>query len=275
MALRSLAALLVSVIWLCGPALAEPEPEAPKGPFSDWAVGILAADWRDGSGAPIAAFDNAARDLASAFTTIGFRPENIASLSLRPMRFGGDSLMSEDVFALFESQAKSATAGCLFYFTSHGMREGLLLGNEGFLSPARLNGLIGEWCGERPTVVVVSACHSGVFVPALSAPNRMIMTAARPDRVSFGCSADARYPYFDGCILESLPAAEDFVHLASLAGRCVAGKEWAQRLSPASEPMTRVGADVEDLFVFMNFERAVVPEEAATGAGAGMETAAE
>jgi hypothetical protein len=253
MILRSLAALFASSVLLCGAAGAE--PEAGAAPFSDWAVGILAADWRDGSGAPIAAFDNAARDLASAFTGIGFRAENIASLSLRPMRLGGDSLTSEDVFALFESQANAAKAGCLLYFTSHGMPQGLLLGNEGYLSPARLNRLIGDWCGERPTVVVVSACHSGVFVPALSAPNRMIMTAARPDRVSFGCSADARYPYFDGCILESLPAAEDFVHLSSLAGRCVAMKERAQRLSPPSEPMTRVGEAVEELFIFQNFNR--------------------
>ena len=54
-----------------------------------------------------------------------------------------------------------------------------------------------SWCQARPTVVVISACYSGIFVDGLAAPNRMIMTAARRDRSSFGCSEDATYPYFD------------------------------------------------------------------------------
>ncbi|MFN4102102.1 MAG: C13 family peptidase, partial [Pararhodobacter sp.] len=113
----------------------------------------------------------------------------------------------------------------------------------------------------RPTVVIVSACYSGVFVPVLAAPNRMILTAARADRVSFGCTADAQYPYFDGCVLSSLPGAEDFVHLASQTRRCVAAREKAERLTPPSEPMTRIGADVEDLFVFLNFERSGLAQD--------------
>lgn len=230
-------------------------------PLKDWAVGILAADWRDGGGAPIDAFDNASRDLEVAFAGAGFSRENIAALSLRPMSLGGDSLRAEDVYGLFEAQAQRASAGCLLYFTSHGSDRGIVLGNEGFLSPARLNGLVGQWCGERPTVVIVSACYSGVFLPALAAPHRMIMTAARADRVSFGCSTDAQYPYFDGCVLSSLPQADDFVHLASLAGRCVAAREEAERLTPPSAPLTRTGADVEDLLVFLNFERKTLAQD--------------
>lgn len=224
-------------------------------PLKDWAVGILAADWRDSNGAPIEAFENARRALAKGFTAAGFSAENITNLSLRPRQFGGFSLASREAFAAFEKQAKAAPAGCLLYFTSHGIPEGMTLGLEGLLSPAQLNTLVGEWCGERPTVVVVSACFSGVFVPALAAPNRMVLTAARPDRSSFGCSADATYPYFDGCVLESLPDADDFVHLASLARQCVAARERAEYLWPPSEPQVKVGKDVEDLFIFLDFER--------------------
>lgn len=259
----------VAIAWAAvyaGPAQAQYAVE--DAPLSDWAVGILAADWRDGAGAAIDAFDNASRDLAESLADAGFRRENIAALSLRPMSLGGDSLRSEDVYDLFAAQAERARAGCLLYFTSHGSPEGIVIGTEGLLSPARMNGLIGDWCGQRPTVVVVSACYSGVFVPVLSAPNRMILSAARADRVSFGCSADADYPYFDGCVLAALPYAEDFVHLSSLTRRCVAGREKAERLTPPSGPLTQIGADVEDLFVFLNFER----ETLAQGDGAGAET---
>ncbi|MBY9067402.1 C13 family peptidase [Hyphomonas sp. WL0036] len=245
-------ALFLAASW-AGKVFAQPTVE--DVPLKDWAVGILAADWRDGQGDPIDAFENARRDLARAFADVGFSSENITHMSLRPREFGGFSLSSREVFDAFGKQAASATAGCLFYFTSHGMPEGgLVMGREGVLSPDQLNGLVGQWCGERPTVVVVSACYSGVFVPALAAPNRMILTAARPDRSSFGCGAGMIYPVFDNCVLDSLPDADDFVHLASLTRQCVAFRERQERLWPPSEPQASLGDAVEDLFIFLNFD---------------------
>src|SRR5215470_5276923 len=61
----------------------------------------------------------------------------------------------------------SAAQGCLVYLTSHGNEDGLLLhedfDNQKTLSPGRLDRILDKECGERPTAVVVSACHSGVF----------------------------------------------------------------------------------------------------------------
>lgn len=254
--------LLALAVWMSafGGARAEPQYKVEDAPLKDWAVGILAADWRDSEGKPIEAFENARRALAKSFVTAGFSAENITSLSLRPKQFGGFSLTSREAFAAFEKQTKAATAGCLLYFTSHGIPEGMTIGQEGLLSPDQMNTLVGQWCGERPTVVVISACFSGVFVPAVAAPNRMVISAARPDRSSFGCSADATYPYFDGCVLESLPDADDFVHLASLARQCVASRERAEFLWPPSEPQVKVGKDVEDLFIFLDFDRPPMAE---------------
>lgn len=246
-------ALLVTV--LCsGKAHAREETDLP--PLKDWAVGILAADWRDSNGAPIEAFENARLALGEAFVSVGFDPQNIASMSLRPDAQNGRALASDIAFATFGSKARAAQAGCLLYFTSHGSPDGIVLGREGLLAPARLNGLIEQWCGERPTVVIVSACFSGAFIPALSTSNRMVMTASRADRSSFGCDAGAQYPYFDGCILESLPGADDFIDLSSRTRSCVARREYVERLQPASEPQTEVGEDVETMFIFLNFEHA-------------------
>ena len=40
-------------------------------------------------------------------------------------------------------------------------------------------------------VVIVSACYSGSFVDALTAPRRLVLTASREERNSFGCSNEA------------------------------------------------------------------------------------
>ncbi len=242
--------LFLAASW-AGQAFAKPGVE--DAPLKDWAVGILAADWRDSNGAPIDAFENAHRDLARGFAEVGFSADNITHLSLRPRELGGASLRSDEVFSAFGELAAKAPAG--FYFTSHGVPEGMVLGTEGLISPRKLNGLITQWCGERPTVVVVSACFSGVFVPELAAPNRLVMTAARPDRSSFGCGAGMIYPVFDQCVLDSLPGADDFVHLSNMTRRCVAMQERQQRLWPPSEPQSSLGADVEDLFIFLDFVR--------------------
>ena len=257
--LHLLAGALLAAAMACGPAQAEGQGE--EASFKDWAGAFLAADWRDGGGRTIEAFDNASRDLAKAFATAGLKPANIADLSLRPNIILGTAPTSRKAFEAIEAKTKSAQSGCLLYFTSHGSPEGIVLGNEGLLSPERMDTLVDQWCGERPTVVVISACYSGAFLPAMSAPNRMVMTAARPDRTSFGCSADATYPYFDACVLESLPDADDFVHLSSLTRGCVARREQRENLWPRSEPLTTVGADVEDMLIFTNFKRPAPVEE--------------
>jgi len=251
------AALLAAIA--CGPARAQGAGE--EATFDDWAAAFVAADWRDSAGRTIEAFDNASRDLAKGFAAAGLKPANIAGLSLRPNIILGTTPSSRRTFEAIEAKTKAARSGCLIYFTSHGSPEGIVLGNEGLLSPVQMDGLVDQWCGERPTVVVISACYSGAFVPVMAAANRMIMTAARPDRTSFGCSADATYPYFDACVLESLPEADDFVHLSSLTRSCVALREQRENLWPRSEPLTSVGADVEDLLIFTNFKRPAPVDE--------------
>jgi hypothetical protein len=101
--------------------------------------------------------------------------------------------------------------------------------------------------------VVISACFSGVFVPTLAGSRRMVMTAARPDRSSFGCGDKDRYPFFDACVLESLPQSDDFLALSRLVKACVARRETEQHLAPPSEPQTAVGAEMQALLPFLKF----------------------
>ena len=145
--------------------------------------------------------------------------------------------------------ASEARGGCLVYFTSHGSPAGVVVGPR-LLSPAGLSQMVDDACGERPTVVIISACFSGVFVPPLSRPDRMVLTAARPDRSSFGCGEADRYPYFDACMLETLPQAHDFAELGRRVQGCVADKEKATGMAPPSEPQLFLGSQLRPLVPF-------------------------
>ncbi|MGV8928119.1 MAG: C13 family peptidase [Brevundimonas sp.] len=226
--------------------------EAP-GRFANWTSVIVAADWRDSAKRPIQAFDNARRDLVRGFLAAGFPRSNMVDYSLRPDL--AQPTTASDVLDGINAAAARGTAGCLLYFTSHGGRTAMVFGEASVMTPDTMANIVRTACGRRPTVVIVSACYSGIFVNALSAPNRMVLTAASRERTSFGCSADETYPMFDGCIIETLPTATDFLALAAGARSCVARKEAERGVRPASEPQMFVGAEMQMRLPTLRFGR--------------------
>lgn len=214
--------------------------------YSNWAVAVVAGDWHDHDGRPSEIFDNARRDVSAALAGIGFDPSNIAQFSVRPARYPSTHPLRADAGGIANALVNlsdRAKGGCLLYFSSHGSPEGIVLGQT-ILTPARLDEIISDTCAERPTVVVISACYSGVFVRPLATPNRMILTAARPDRASFGCGGTSRYPYFDACFLASIDKAHDFRGLAIRTKRCVARTERQTQMSPPSDPQIFIGREM-------------------------------
>ena len=221
-------------------------------PFSDWAAIVVAGDFHAHSGAPSEAFDNARREVAHDLVGLGFEPQNMRQFSVRPELYPSEHLMLSEpglIGQKLADVASQAHGGCLIYFTSHGSPAGVVVGPR-LLSPAGLSQIVDEACGARPTVVVISACFSGVFVPPLSRPDRMVLTAARPDRSSFGCGESDRYPYFDACMLETLPKAGDLGALGREVLACVAAKEKATGMAPPSEPQMFVGSQLKPLLPF-------------------------
>lgn len=237
---------LLATLLFCG----FQRPAAPE-PFGNWAAVVVAADWRAGNGKPTAAFENARRDVSAALIRSGFRPENLRSYAANSSTQGVDETTARNVFSGLASLSRRAPEGCLVYLTSHGSPEGIVFGRNGHLPPARLAGLLDATCRGRPTVVMISACFSGVFVPALASPERLVVTAARRDRSSFGCGEDDVYPFFDGCVLESFPKAADFLALGRAVQACVARRETELKLSPPSEPQISAGARIGPLLPLM------------------------
>jgi hypothetical protein len=218
---------------------------AHAGDYSNWAAIVVAGDWRSHGGGETEAFENTRRDVAKALVAAGFSPDNVAQVSLRPSRPGDPPNVGVSPLVAaqtFQAVAAKARDGCLFYLTSHGSPQGAVFGPTQLLTPYALGALLDATCAGRPTVVVISACFSGVFATAVAAPERMIMTASRADRSSFGCGDKDKYPYFDACILKNLPESTDFPKLAVRARDCVAKRETEENLDPPSEPQTVIGA---------------------------------
>lgn len=116
------------------------------------------------------------------------------------------------------------------YLTSHGTHEHELVLDQPRMElpdlPADELAAILAPLKNRDKVVVISACYSGGFIPALKDDRTLIMTASQADRVSFGCSEEADFTYFgDALFAQALNQTDDLQHAFGLARRYVAQRE--------------------------------------------------
>ena len=241
------APLAAGALWLFDRPAPAAETSAPSTAadvtnFSHWAVVLVAGDYRAHSGAPSKVFDNGRHDLAAAFAKIGFDKANMVQFSVDYDEGTQHAGLAEITSAL-QTDASRARDGCLIYFTSHGTPNGIIVG-DAVLSPAQMHDMVNSACGSRPSVIVMSSCFSGQFVPALAGENRVVMTAARPDRTSFGCGEMDQHTYFDDCFLRAMPMAGDFPSLGGLVQQCVSAREQQMKATPPSEPQVSVGPGV-------------------------------
>lgn len=137
----------------------------------------------------------------------------------------------------------------VLYTTSHGNKLGLAYhyGDTGYgvLSPARLKGVFEE-LGIRRRILIISACHSGVFVPALAARDTAILTASAAQRNSFGCQPENDWTFFgDALINRQLRKPQSLADAARAASVQIAGWETQKRLL-ASLPQNAFGAGVSE-----------------------------
>jgi hypothetical protein len=244
-----LAGFAIAVAMFGSPAIA--------GPFDNWAALVVAGDSRAHSGAESPVFDNARRDLVAALKQMGFAEDHIQQYSVHPELDTETKPLKSDggtIYRNFLRLTDQATGGCFVYLTSHGAPLGIVVGDQ-LVSIRSVGDIIDNSCHDRPTVVVISACFSGMFIPVMRANNRMIFTAARPDRTSFGCAEDLKYTFFDQCVLETLPMVQDFLALADKTKICVGEREVKENATPPSEPQLYVGSTIsaalQQTYVFM------------------------
>ncbi len=244
---------LSTLVWVLLSLTGSPASAQDASRFQGWASAIVAADWRDGQGHTIPAFDNAQRDLTQAFQAAGLPSTGMVSATLNPA--AEPATTPTALLQRIQQAAADNTQGCFLYFTSHGSRQAMVFGSQQ-IAPVDLAPMVNRWCGERPTIIVISACFSGIFVESLKGPNRVILTAASRDRSSFGCGAGEQYPWFDACVLESLPNAQHILALASATRACVERRELEVGVPLPSQPQLFVGAMMQLRAPTLRFRRA-------------------
>jgi hypothetical protein len=130
--------------------------------------------------------------------------------------------------------------------TSHGGPEGigLVAGRTQLLLRPRDVGRLLDATGARYRVLIVSACYSGIFAGALADSRTLVITAAAPDRPSFGCRDGATWTYFGDAFFNRALRADGRIDSAfSTARELVTARERRERFDP-SNPQIAGGEEV-------------------------------
>lgn len=247
--MRTIIALLslVAILASCDKILPKPRARStPVGGGVRWKGVIMTGD------DSIPAFDAARKKIKDIWIDRGIDPKYIRELSmaknLQNARVKPSS--AESLNRALRSLEIKKGEGCLLHLTSHGAPWGLYMRDQDPLSPAELDAMLDKHCGKAPTVIMVSACYSGVFTQkVLQRPNRVLLSAARDDRNSFGCGVEDKYTYWDACMIAALPSARSWAGLTGEIQRCIRKKERATKLR-FSYPQAWIGrlADPEPVF---------------------------
>jgi hypothetical protein len=200
--------------------------------------------------ASLPVWDNAVRDFAALLPRGASAPPQLFTASNDLLARGGfDQSKVGRVLSAIAGLRPAAGEGCLVYATAHGApREGLAFTpSRSYLTPAALDQALSQGCGRAPTVVIISGCYSGDFARApMARPNRIVLTAARNDRPSFGCGAGRTYTVYDQCLLGAMRQSAEWRGVADRVAACVTREETAMGETP-SGPQRFFGAEVAGL----------------------------
>ncbi|MGD9616590.1 MAG: C13 family peptidase [Alphaproteobacteria bacterium] len=234
----------VLLVWIASWLLLVVEAVAAVSSPSGWQAVLVAGD----NAEPV--FDNAVAAFRGFLASGGVPTRNIHVLTAtQGAGVAAEPASSERVLGRIAALRPGPGEACLVFITSHGQRgEGIWLAYGGeYLRPAELAQALSAGCARAPTVVIVSGCFTGGFT-AVQAPNRIVVTASRIDRPSFGCSVERTYAVFDECLLASLPREATWQRVIAATQNCVRAQESKMQAAP-SEPQVIVGAKVRSLRV--------------------------
>ena len=196
-------------------------------------------------------FDNAVDRLSQILAARGVSPVDRFTSDPTVAKADRPLATEDSLAAALAAAPPKPGGGCFVFLTSHGGKNGLLLRDDldhrFVLEPSAFGRMLDHGCGQAPTVAIVSGCYSGIFISRQTeAPNRIILTAARDDRTSFGCGHEQQYTYFDDCLFRAWPDSPTWVALYRSITACVREKE--DKLGVRhSEPQAFFGQAVANL----------------------------
>ncbi len=140
----------------------------------------------------------------------------------------------------------------VLFITSHGSPDGSIAIREhnrlgAAMRPTHFRDMLAA-AGIRNRIVIVSACFSGAFIAPLMDENTIVMTAAAPDRSSFGCQPQRDWTFFgDAYFNQALRENRSMLDAFEDAKVLIEQWEREQSLSPPSNPQRHVGSRAADM----------------------------
>jgi hypothetical protein len=185
------------------------------------------------------------------------------SFTVVPLIFSNSITSQPDKYPMFSLDVLALAAGAIaqhshaddlvvVYVSTHG-NSGVLAQKLGTQSPSPVTGfqLAGALAplGDRRTIILLSACYSGSLIPNLRAANRLIFTATRADRSSFGCRPDADHTLFGEAMLDAfVRPGQSLEAIVSEVQSDVTRLERERHFAPPSEPQVFVGSEMASLY---------------------------
>lgn len=136
------------------------------------------------------------------------------------------------------------------FVTSHGNVGKISVSLPGFplnmMEPEHLARLLAK-SGIKNRVIILSACYSGSFIPALAGDDTLVMTAASAVTTSFGCSNQREWTYFgDALFNHAMNKTTSLPKAFNLARDMILKWESEQGLA-ASNPQLSLGKNIGKL----------------------------
>ncbi|WP_118855753.1 C13 family peptidase [Sphingomonas mesophila] len=136
----------------------------------------------------------------------------------------------------------------ILYLASHGSRQAELstdLPDYESLQPigARRLAAALDRAGIKRRIVIVSACYAGSWIAPLKSDDTIVVTAARQDRSSFGCTDERELTYFGEALLKG-PIASGASLAESFAAAKASVARWESGEDQHSEPQAYIGRNM-------------------------------
>jgi hypothetical protein len=162
--------------------------------------------------------------------------------------------LKEDVLILYTTSHGDPNVGLVYQDTGKGL---------GLIAPARMANLLDD-LGFQRRMLIISACFSGVFIPALKNENSIVLTAASSTRSSFGCSASNDWTFFGDALLNNaLRKPQGLESAVKEAHSMILGWESGRSFQP-SDPQMDFGSKTS---VWLKAIEANMPKDATKPVG--------
>ncbi len=151
----------------------------------------------------------------------------------------------------------------VLYTTSHGTpRAGLNYEHARYgaevITPAQLAAMLGVR-GVQNRLIILQACFSGQFIPALAGPRTVVATAASSMNPSFGCSPGNDWTFFGHALINQAMRGTD-TFLRQFRRAVVAIIRWEQQLAiEPSNPQISVGGETGPWLAALDARAGAVP----------------